>query len=254
MTTPRAILLDAGGVLLLPEHGRIRTALTRVGLGDTPADLDRVHHLAMAAYDRVELAAGGAGTDGAGFEAYLATYAAAIAPRADPPDRDAVSEALREAFDDPQLWSRPMPGVVEALASLVATGVAVAIVSNTERGNAAELLLRAAICEAAGAAEDGPADDGPATGVTPVAAIVDSAVVGVRKPDPAIFGLALEAVGAEPSAALHAGDSVFADVGGAHAAGLAARHVDPFGVCALPGHAHIASLGDLVPLVIDRDP
>lgn len=52
--------------------------------------------------------------------------------------------------------------------------------------------------------------------------IVTSGELGVRKPDPLIFAVALELAGVEASAALHVGDSVANDVQGALAAGIAA--------------------------------
>ena len=52
--------------------------------------------------------------------------------------------------------------------------------------------------------------------------VVTSAVVGARKPDPAIFAAALEVAGCEPSQALHVGDTPAEDVEGARAAGIAA--------------------------------
>jgi putative hydrolase of the HAD superfamily len=57
--------------------------------------------------------------------------------------------------------------------------------------------------------------------LTPLlATIVDSSVVGVRKPDPAIFSLAVERLGVEPAEVLYVGDSFEKDIVGAHAAGL----------------------------------
>ena len=53
-----------------------------------------------------------------------------------------------------------------------------------------------------------------------LATIVDSSVVGVRKPDPAIFALAVERLGVEPAEVLYVGDSFEKDMAGAHAAGL----------------------------------
>lgn len=50
--------------------------------------------------------------------------------------------------------------------------------------------------------------------------------VGVRKPDPRIFRLALERAGAVPARAVHVGDLVTRDVRGARAAGLAAVWLD----------------------------
>jgi putative hydrolase of the HAD superfamily len=52
--------------------------------------------------------------------------------------------------------------------------------------------------------------------------VVTSAQAGVAKPDPAIFARALALAGATAGEALHAGDDVELDVGGARAAGVRA--------------------------------
>jgi HAD superfamily hydrolase (TIGR01549 family) len=58
-------------------------------------------------------------------------------------------------------------------------------------------------------------------GIAPLlTAIVDSARVGVHKPSPAIFTLAMQRMGCAPAAALYVGDSFEKDVRGARAAGL----------------------------------
>lgn len=54
------------------------------------------------------------------------------------------------------------------------------------------------------------------------AAVVISGEVGLAKPDPAIFRLALEKLRLEPEGVWHVGDSLAADVAGAKAAGLTA--------------------------------
>jgi putative hydrolase of the HAD superfamily len=51
---------------------------------------------------------------------------------------------------------------------------------------------------------------------------VVSAVVGARKPDPAIFAAALDLAGCEPAAAVHVGDTEAEDIQGARAAGIRA--------------------------------
>lgn len=61
-------------------------------------------------------------------------------------------------------------------------------------------------------------DDAGFTGL--LDAVVDSARVGVSKPDPAIFALALRQLDCEPAEALYVGDSFEKDVIGARAAGL----------------------------------
>ena len=50
--------------------------------------------------------------------------------------------------------------------------------------------------------------------------VVTSAEAGAAKPDPAVFARALELAGAEPSEAVHVGDSLDNDVAGARAAGI----------------------------------
>jgi HAD superfamily hydrolase (TIGR01509 family) len=58
-------------------------------------------------------------------------------------------------------------------------------------------------------------------GLAPVlTTVVDSNRVGVSKPDPAIFALAVRALGCRPDEVLYVGDSFEKDVIGAHAAGL----------------------------------
>jgi 2-haloacid dehalogenase/putative hydrolase of the HAD superfamily len=57
-------------------------------------------------------------------------------------------------------------------------------------------------------------------------AVVTSEDVGAYKPDPAVFGRALAALGLGAHEVLHAGDSIRADVAGAEAAGIRAAWVN----------------------------
>jgi putative hydrolase of the HAD superfamily len=77
--------------------------------------------------------------------------------------------------------------------------------------------------------------------------VVTSASVGAAKPDPAIFGRALELLGADARDAVHVGDSLDKDVEGARAAGiravLLARAGDPpRGVLAIRSLMELPSL------------
>ena len=82
--------------------------------------------------------------------------------------------------------------------------------------------------------------------------VIDSAVVGVAKPDPQIFALALAALGlsaVDRSTVVHVGDSLRYDVAGALAAGVRPLHLDPHGFCPAPeGHEHIRRLSDVAAL------
>jgi putative hydrolase of the HAD superfamily len=86
-----------------------------------------------------------------------------------------------------------------------------------------------------------------------VGVVLDSAVVGVSKPDPRIFALALDALGVPQSASgtvVHVGDSLRYDVTGAIAAGVRPLHLDPYGFCPAPdGHEHIRRL-DQIPALL----
>ncbi len=75
--------------------------------------------------------------------------------------------------------------------------------------------------------------------------VVASAAVGLRKPDPAIFKLALQRLGATPDSAVHVGDSYEADVCGALNADIEAVLLDREGKSRRPGCPTIASLRDL---------
>lgn len=59
-----------------------------------------------------------------------------------------------------------------------------------------------------------------------ISAVISSARVGVRKPHPAIFEVALAAAGVERDAVLFVGDSLSADVLGARASGMRAVLLD----------------------------
>ena len=88
-----------------------------------------------------------------------------------------------------------------------------------------------------------------ATGLRPlVDAVLTSAELGVAKPDPAIFGVALRKAGeVEPAAALHVGDDEQADVRGARDAGIPAVLVRRDGGAAPAGVRVVRSLDELLP-------
>jgi putative hydrolase of the HAD superfamily len=124
----------------------------------------------------------------------------------------------------------PFPDTVPALRALRAAGVKLVAASNWDV-SLHEQLER--------------------TGLTPLLdGALSSAEVGAPKPDPEIFTLALALAGARPEEALHVGDDLEADVGGALAAGLEPVLIDRDGSLAPPpGVRRIASLAELPPLV-----
>jgi HAD superfamily hydrolase (TIGR01509 family) len=79
--------------------------------------------------------------------------------------------------------------------------------------------------------------------------IIDSARVGISKPDPRIFMQAVDALGVEPGRAVMVGDSLARDMAGARAAGMAHIWLTPEparqGSPCCPGDRVIPSLRDL---------
>lgn len=223
-----AVLVDSGGVLTLPNLAMVRSALRWVGVGPDTLTCDRAHYVAVAAYDR-------AGGGEAGEKAFLAAYARAcgVSPRQ---VDEVLSELRRLVRGADNAWSRIRPDAVSGLQAIRQTGVQVVVVSNAF-GRAEHDLRTLGICQV-----------GSGSGV-PVAAVVDSAVVGVAKPDPRIFEIALARAGVPATGALHVGDSVLADVEGAQAAGVRALHFDPFRICEAADHEHVRSLFETASLV-----
>ena len=133
-------------------------------------------------------------------------------------------------------WQPAIRSSLDALPALAATGVRLAIVSNSD-GTVGERLARAGVAQV-----------GPGPGVT-LLALIDSGAVGVEKPDPRIFELALTACGVRPEAAVHVGDSRRTDVAGALAAGIRPLHMDPYDLCPDRSHEHVRSLHEVVEMV-----
>jgi len=121
---------------------------------------------------------------------------------------------------------RPYPEVPDVLARLRARGARLAVVSNWDV-SLHDVLER--------------------TRLRPlVDAVVISAVLGVAKPDPAIFAAALERLGTTADGALHVGDDLVADVEGARAAGIEPVFVARDGAPAPAGVRAIATLDELL--------
>jgi putative hydrolase of the HAD superfamily len=216
-----AVFLDVGGVFHLPSHAMVTAALRRAGVEADESRLDRAHYAGVAA-----LVDWPSGEDGI-WTAYERAYVAALGtPEAQ--IADAVVE-LDNAFRGPAIWSRLAPGSLDGLRRLHESGVALAVVSNSD-GTLEDRLRNERICQV-----------GDGHGV-PMTIVIDSAVVGVAKPDPAIFAIALEACGVSPDRVLHVGDTVGADVDGALAAGVRPVHLDPYGFCTDDSHPHVPDL------------
>lgn len=216
------LLLDAGGVLLLPSAALVARELAELGARPSAASDAILHYNAVAAFDRSgdildyrRAYARGVGVPAAHSEKAIAIHAAWHTPwRA---ATGSTREMLRRLIDD--------------------TGVDVVVVSDSD-GSIARQLEDSEVCQVG-------------TGPLPaVLAVCDSAVVGAVKPSRLIFDAARRAAGGGRRILGHVGDSLRADVHGALTAGLTPFHVDPLGHCPEPGHEHLASANDLEAVVL----
>jgi putative hydrolase of the HAD superfamily len=227
-----AILLDAGGVLVFPEPANLLPPLRQAGADPDPTTLERAHYHAMAAQDRQATPPAPA----TWWRDYLTTYVAACGVAQGRCERLAI-----EIAEHPRRygWAHAGHGVKDGLRALAGLGLPMGVVSNSN-GTVEEDLRSTGVCYVPGG--DGPPPDGIEMGV-----ILDSSVVGVAKPDPGIFRIALDALDVPADVSvLHVGDSLRYDVAGAVAAGLQPVHMDPYGFCPAPGgHQHITSLTEL---------
>jgi putative hydrolase of the HAD superfamily len=219
---PRAILLDALGTLLElePPAPLLRAQLAARGV-EVSEDEARAALQAEIAFYRAhhdEAADGAALAD-------LRDRCAAVLDAALPPDARGLPD-LRDALLA-SLRFRPFREVPGVLAALRAAGCRLVVVSNWD------VSLHAALAD---------------SGLAPlVDGAISSAEAGAAKPAPAIFARALElAGGIAPAEALHVGDDLDADVGGARAAGIPALLVVRDG--APPAPPGVEAIGDLTGL------
>jgi putative hydrolase of the HAD superfamily len=223
----RAVLLDAGGVIVLPDRGLVTAALARVGVEIDASLVPRAHYKAVRRLDRRT-------EPGHPPEGYLPALCRALEV---PPERlpDAV-EALSHLADRERsgriLWSEPTPHAQRTIVALRRTGIAVLVVTNSD-GHAAENLRDAGICQPG---------SGPGALVNDV---LDSVVVGSTKPDPEIFRIALRRARVGPESVVHIGDMLSSDIAGATAAGITPIHLDPHRTCRADDHRHIRALNGI---------
>lgn len=223
----RGVLFDAGGVLVVPDPVSISMVLEPFGADVGLAHLVRCHYAGMRAQDVT--AATGGGESWHDYRLGLCR-AAGVGPER----LDAAAHALSEIWS-PYLWRFPLAGAVRVLQQLHLAGVPIGVVSNAS--GQIEAVLSQAVCQV-----------GQGAGV-PVRCVVDSEVVGVAKPDPAIFTSAIAALGLDAGEIAYVGDSVRNDVAGAKAAGLVGLHLDPFDDHADAEHRRIRSLAEVPALV-----
>ncbi len=212
---PAGVLFDAGGTLVQVHTERLADALR--ARGHDPAELDDAFWRTLVRLDHEFAPAVGAWDD------WFLRWLTQLGTSCGVPEgvmHDAWAAADRDAF----LWDRPMDGAAECLTELRDAGVRVGVVSNSD-GRVAEALERAGLADL-------------------LEVIVDSGVVGVAKPDPAIFRHALDPLGLAPDETWYLGDTVAYDAAAADAAGLVSWVIDHRGLHTVDHPRRVATLAE----------
>jgi HAD superfamily hydrolase (TIGR01509 family) len=133
------------------------------------------------------------------------------------------------AHAERHIWCGCEPDAPRVIDEIKRQGLLVAVISNTEDGRARDSLAAAGLAER-------------------FDVIIDSHLVGLSKPDPAIFRHALELLNVEPDEAVFVGDSYAHDALAARAAGMRAVLLDPLDLHPESVCPRIRALGDLLPI------
>jgi putative hydrolase of the HAD superfamily len=224
----RAVFLDAGNTLVFPQLEAIITDLKEHGHAATPEDFYAAERLAKQKLDDwlwPQMRAGEVPKqiDFYYWSEYLHELMRRLGPTGN--KRGELTKRLIESFQNIQLWSRVMPDTPAFLQWLLAQGYFLGVISNST-GTLEGQLVRLGL---AGCFQ----------------AILDSAIVGIQKPHPGIFKLALQRGAVEGSEAVFVGDTYATDVGGAQLAGLTGVLMDSVGAYPHAACPKISSLPEL---------
>lgn len=226
----KAIFFDAGGTLIHLDAPLICSLLTdKLGAS---LSTDRFPHAQSLAMQRVaQLVAEGAGATEQLKRQFYSTLLPVIGVGEDHLDR-AIDMALELAKAE-MLWRITDEATASALIQLKERGFRLAVVSNSD--GRIELAFRQA----------GLFDH--------FEFFIDSFLVGVEKPDPRIFQIALERAQVTPHEAVYVGDLYSVDVVGARKAELTPVLYDPYSLNKEVDCLKIQAIEDLIAL-LDSEP
>ena len=201
---PIAILFDAGNTLVHLDYARLAAGIGEaLSLPLTAAALELAAGPAALQMEQQHLR-----TDRERGSAFLLELFARVGVPAD--RMDVLRDALFAMHRQQHLWATNDPRIGHALERLRAAGYRLGVVSNSD-GRAASALAACGL-------------------LAHFEVVIDSGEVGIEKPDPRIFALALERMGVSAHDAVYVGDLYEVDVVGARAAGLDVVLLDPYGV------------------------
>jgi REG-2-like HAD superfamily hydrolase len=200
----KAVIFDVGNTLLWLDHPFIVSLLRDYGVETTADELIAAEYGAKLLLD--ELVRGGNGGDDASRGRIF--FAEVFRRLGIPAERfPAIAQRLYTRHAERNLWCTVRERTTETLDELRRRGYRLGVISNAD--GRVEALL------------------GSLDLLRHFEFVLDSGSVGVEKPDPRIFRMALERLGIEPHEAVYVGDVYEIDVVGARAAGMRAILLDP---------------------------
>jgi putative hydrolase of the HAD superfamily len=235
-----AVVFDIGGVFTIRHWDPICNGMARGGftIEPNPVTFHKAHYKAIRSLSDLLPSQPVNEYDKDFWSHFERGYLACLGiPEADL--ERATQTMFAEVFNkEPKpVWRYLLKENIKAFHRIASAGIPVAIVSNND-GTAEQQMNDFGICQVGA---------GP---LTNVAAIVDSGVVGIAKPEPAIFAPALAALNLHADRVLYVGDTVHADVVGARAAGMPVVQLDPYDLHGDFDHARLPDVGSIADLLI----
>jgi len=200
----KALLFDFGGTLAFLDFELLAREFSREGRRIEALALEHAEYAGRAAIDQHLSKVPGKQADDSTYAHFFRAWMSAVG--IGETELGDCALRFRAIHQEATLWRVVRPGTFEALEAFKSAGYKLAIVSNAE-GQVEADAKRFGLAKY-------------------FDVIIDSHIVGVAKPDPRIFQIALERLGVGPDEARFAGDIYSIDVEGARAAGIEARLVD----------------------------
>ena len=200
------VLFDAGGTLVYLDYAFLARELRRAGIAASPRAIRLAEYTAKAEIDRRLLGAL-EDTDETRRRPYFVALLDHLG--VEPTLANVLIERFDAAHKQDNLWRRMLPSTPAILTELRKRGFTLGVISNAD-GRIAAILQKCGIAEL-------------------FDTVIDSHHVGVEKPDPRIFALALERLNTRPDQAVYVGDIYGIDVIGSERAGLQSVLLDPLG-------------------------
>jgi len=226
MTNKPFLIFDAGGVLVFPDFDLLADIADRVGIKTSQPEIAEQHARLFRALDEHFAQHHQFPT----INYFLDIYKQVT----DSEEKaQAAFNLTRQADKINHIWTSTQPWVGRSLRKLQEQGYQMAVISNSD-GRVNQILQELNLREY-------------------FEIVIDSFVVGVEKPDPRIFEIALKRLNLDPKETIYIGDIYYIDVWGANRAGLGAVHLDKMGLYDNWEGIHIPSIHELPDLLAKMD-